>query len=73
MDIGVKEIRKWHVDENKWSDIGYHDVIRRNGAIETGRPLEKPGAHAKGHNQNAIGICLVGGKADDGGPEFNFF
>lgn len=72
MDIGVKEIRKWHVEERKWSDIGYHDVIRRNGGIETGRPLEKPGAHVKGHNQNSIGICLVGGKAEDGSPEFNF-
>lgn len=67
MDIGAEEIRKWHVEDNGWSDIGYHYVIRRNGAIEHGRPLEKSGAHVRGHNKHSIGICLVGGK-----PDFNF-
>ncbi len=67
MDIGVEEIRKWHVEGNGWKDIGYHLVIRRNGLVEQGRPFEIAGAHAKGHNFDSIGICLVGGK-----PEFNF-
>ena len=68
MNIGVKEIRHWHVAERGWSDIGYHFVIRRGGTVETGRPLHIMGAHVRGHNQNSIGICLVGGKggaADD--------
>ena len=60
-DIGAKEIREWHVKGNGWQDIGYHFVIRRNGAIEDGRPLEQPGAHCTGHNANSIGICMVGG------------
>lgn len=67
MDIGVEEIRHWHVNDNGWSDIGYHYVIRRNGDLEPGRPVEKAGAHARGNNKSSIGICLVGGK---GG--FNF-
>lgn len=67
MDIGVDEIRKWH-KEKGWSDIGYHFVIRRNGTIETGRPIEIPGAHVKGHNHDSIGICLIGG----GGGKFDF-
>lgn len=71
MDIGVEEIRKWHL-ERGWSDIGYHYVIRRDGTVETGRPVEKPGAHCKGHNQDSIGICLAGGKGTDGKPFFNF-
>lgn len=61
MDIGAKEIRKWHVEGNGWNDIGYHYVIRRNGTIEKGRVLDRPGAHCKGHNAKSIGICLVGG------------
>ena len=61
MDIGVNEVRRWHVEENKWTDVGYHFVVRRNGQVETGRPLERPGAHVKGHNSDSIGIAWVGG------------
>lgn len=59
MDIGVKEIRQWH-EQRGWSDIGYHFVIRRDGTIELGRPIEIMGAHAYGHNRDSIGTCLVG-------------
>lgn len=72
MDIGVGEIRDWHVNGNGWNDIGYHYVIRRDGSIETGRPMAEIGAHAKGHNDSSIGICMVGGKGDDGGNDENF-
>ena len=76
MDIGVEEIRKWHSDPkpegNGWSDIGYHYVIRRDGEIEIGRPIERAGAHSKGHNSNSIGICLIGGVDSNGSTEDNF-
>lgn len=72
MDIGAEEIRKWHVDERGWSDIGYHYVIRRNGDVERGRQDEVQGAHAKGHNFDSLGICLVGGMGPNGEAEFNF-
>ena len=71
MDIGVGTIRKWHVDRG-WSDIGYHWVIRRSGRLEAGRPPDREGAHAFGHNKDSLAICLVGGKGDDGKPETNF-
>lgn len=71
MDVGVEEIRRWHVEGNGWSDIGYHYVIRRNGQIELGRDLdndgdveEHQGAHVYGHNLGTLGICMVGGKPD---------
>ena len=72
MDIGYKEIRKWHVEDNGWDDVGYHFIIRRNGQLEKARPEGYSGAHAPSHNSRSIGICLVGGMADDGGPENNF-
>jgi len=72
MDIGRDEIKKWHVDGNGWSDIGYHYVIRRNGKVETGRNLEIAGAHVAGHNSDSIGICMVGGINDAGAPDCNF-
>jgi len=72
MDIGVDQIRTWHVEERGWSDVGYHYVIKRNGSIEKGRDEEVAGAHAKGFNQTSIGICLIGGLDRDGKPSANY-
>lgn len=72
MDIGLDEVRQWHVEERGWNDVGYHDIIRRDGTHELGRELEVIGAHARGYNSSSIGICLVGGRGPDGKPEFNF-
>lgn len=69
MDIGVREIREWHLDRG-WSDIGYHYVIRRNGNIEEGRPESYVGAHTIGKNDRSLAICLVGGDTERGYPNF---
>lgn len=71
MDIGVNTIRGWHVNERGWSDVGYHFVIRRDGVVQTGRPLERVGSHAYGFNKGSIGICYVGGVDDNLKPEDN--
>jgi N-acetyl-anhydromuramyl-L-alanine amidase AmpD len=70
-DIGAAEIRGWHLARG-WQDIGYHLVIRRNGAVETGRPIDSQGAHVSGHNHNSVGICLIGGLDESGAAENNF-
>jgi len=72
MDIDAGWIRKIHVQQNKWRDIGYHFVVRRNGTVEPGRPVNQVGAHCEGHNTGTIGICLVGGLSETGRPENNF-
>jgi len=71
MDIGADEIRKWHTEERGWTDIGYHVVIRRDGTVEQGRPLDIAGAHVAGHNATSIGICYVGGVSESGQAEDN--
>jgi len=65
-------IRDIHTKEFGWDDTGYHFVILNgiikkdlyfhfcDGQIEIGRPIEKSGAHVRGHNKNTIGICLIG-------------
>jgi N-acetylmuramoyl-L-alanine amidase len=63
MDIGIDEIRRWHVDGNGWRDVGYHWAIKRDGTIERGRSEAVAGAHVAGHNAESIGVCLIGGKA----------
>lgn len=64
-DISVETIRDWHLKRG-WSDIGYHYVIDLEGKVYAGRPIEKTGAHVKGHNTGSIGICYVGGVEEDG-------
>lgn len=59
-DYSVDTIRKWHTDKG-WSDIGYHYLVARDGAIYEGRPVERMGAHVRGYNANSIGIAYVGG------------
>ena len=72
VDVGVRDIRQWHVQGQGWRDIGYHLVIRLSGLVEAGRPLEQIGAHVAGHNADSVGICLVGGLGENGRPEAAF-
>lgn len=71
MDIGADEINQWHIQRG-WSQIGYHYVIRRDGRLEKGRPIDVAGAHARGHNIDSIGVCLVGGVDEHNDPTDNF-
>ena len=71
-DIGAKEIREWHMNPPlNWSDIGYHEVIRRNGMLEPGRELWKEPACVRGVNSHIICTCLVGGLNDETGEAEN--
>jgi N-acetyl-anhydromuramyl-L-alanine amidase AmpD len=70
-DINAKTIDRWHRARG-WLKIGYHFVIKRDGTVEKGRELMEPGAHAKGYNANSVGVCLVGGLAEDGKADCNF-
>jgi len=72
MDIGRPEIRKWHVEDNGWDDVGYHYIIKRDGTVEVARAEAFQGAHAPAVNSKSIAICLVGGMAEDGDAENNF-
>ena len=68
----VDQIRDWHRARG-WRDIGYNFVITNgflfpksgydksfDGIVQVGRPLEQIPAHVKGHNEDSIGICLIG-------------
>lgn len=74
MDIGWREIHQWHTRDNGWTAIGYHVVIRRDGTIEAGRPLDAVGAHVASRNSDSVGVCLIGGKGKYSGmkPEVHY-
>ena len=61
----ARVFRALHRAVNGWDDIGYHFIIGNgtlscDGEIELGRPIWSVGAHAREHNRDSIGICLVG-------------
>lgn len=55
----AKDITLWHKARG-WRTIGYHYVVRRDGTIEYGRPIEQVGAHCVNHNRYSVGICYEG-------------
>lgn len=56
----IEQIRKWHVEDNGWRDVGYHYVVTKNGKIFDGRPVTKTPAAQGGNNIGTIAICLNG-------------
>jgi N-acetylmuramoyl-L-alanine amidase len=58
--INAEVIDRWH-KKRGWKGIGYHFVILIDGSIETGRMINKCGAHTKGMNCSSIGVCYIGG------------
>lgn len=64
-DFDAADIDRWHKDRG-WAGIGYHYVVKLDGTVQMGRPLDKAGAHVEGHNANSVGIVYIGGVAKDG-------
>jgi hypothetical protein len=61
--VDWEAIDRYHTEVNGWSDIGYHfgvEYVGEEVTVQVGRPLSKSGAHTKGMNDRAVGICVVG-------------
>lgn len=58
-DWTAPQIHQMHLN-NGWYGIGYHFVIRKDGTVEIGTPLETIGAHSYENNEHTIGIHLSG-------------
>jgi len=66
-DVPAAIIRQWHLARG-FRDIGYHRVIRKDGSVEKGRPEQEVGAHAKGFNENSLGVALTGSNSENWYP-----
>lgn len=56
-------IRRFHVIDRGWREIGYHFGIELAGPsyeILMGRLPDETGAHAPGYNERSLGVCFVG-------------
>jgi hypothetical protein len=60
----VRGIYSYHVNTQKWNDIGYNILVDRYGQVFEGRAggLERGviGAHAAGFNTGSIGVSVMG-------------
>jgi len=53
-------IRKYHMGERGWSDIGYHYGVAPDGTVWKLRPVTRSGAHVLSRNQHTVGVVLLG-------------
>ena len=61
--VNWDSIRKYHIVNRQWDDIGYHFGVERiNNRYEAliGRMPNIQGAHCRGQNKDSIGIVFVG-------------
>jgi hypothetical protein len=66
----LAEIRRWHMQDRGWRNIGYHWLIDFDGQRAAGRRETDIGAHVVDHNRGTIGICLIGGHGADADDKF---
>jgi N-acetylmuramoyl-L-alanine amidase len=61
-NIGSEEIHLRHNDAGH-DGLQYHFVIRRDGRLQRGKPIDdfSDASKINGHEQNCIDVCLVGG------------
>jgi N-acetylmuramoyl-L-alanine amidase len=59
VDASLEQLRR-SVQRRGYSDIPYHFVVMPDGSVHATRPLERMGAHCKGHNADSVGVALMG-------------
>jgi len=57
---GAREVHAIANDMNL-EGCNYHYIIKKNGNIERGRPVEIPGQHAEDHDEFTIAVAFIGG------------
>lgn len=60
--VGAEECHNIAIDRG-FAGCSYHYIIKKDGSLQRGRPINKRGAHAKanGHNIYSIGVSFVAG------------
>ncbi|KAF7234407.1 hypothetical protein EG68_11856 [Paragonimus skrjabini miyazakii] len=56
----VRGFQNYHMNTQKWSDIGYSFLVGNDGKVYEGRGWGVVGAHAKGMNSRSVGIAFIG-------------
>lgn len=56
----ARNIQSYHVNKNKWDDIGYNFLVGGDGVVYEGRGWNATGAHTAKYNTKSIGISFIG-------------
>ena len=59
VSCSIEDVHQWHLG-NGWIGCGYHFLIRKDGSVWRGRPIDWVGAHTKGANDFSVGVCFEG-------------
>lgn len=57
------DVHKMHIGRG-WTGIGYNFLVRRDGSVYRGRPIDTVGAHTEGSNSVSVGVCFEGNYHD---------
>lgn len=58
-DLSAEQLHRSHQNLG-WAGVGYHFIVRKDGTVELGRPVECVGAHVEGFNYCSLGIHVCG-------------
>ncbi|MFB6987833.1 MULTISPECIES: N-acetylmuramoyl-L-alanine amidase [unclassified Streptomyces] len=68
----IRSVYAYHVQSEKWKDIGYNFLVDKCGTIFEGRKggVDRPvfGAHTYGFNRQTAGIAVLGTYTDSAAP-----
>lgn len=58
-DLDIEDIHRMHLNEG-FTCVGYHAIIKKDGTVQWGRPMDSQGAQTYGYNHCSLGVCLIG-------------
>lgn len=70
-DAKVQDIQRYWRETLKWSNPGYHYLIKRDGQILQLQDEAKIANGVKGNNLESIHVSYIGGVGKDGKPQDN--
>lgn len=60
----IRSMQAYHMDANRWSDLGYNFIVDKFGGVWEGRAggtsSAVVGAHAQGFNTGSVGVSVIG-------------
>lgn len=60
----VRGYQNYHMDQQKWDDIGYNFLVSPEGEVFEGAGWGIMATHSPPYNRRSVGICIIGNYMD---------